>query len=493
MGRRALPTRITSLMVFASCVALWIGSTPAVGDSAARAARAATEGQLSGPVTGGAHGFPQTSAPVDLAAAGYVEHEYFLAGTATAYRKQGTWTENGKWAVHADSTAPYQTRILVRRPAKASDFNGTVVVEWLNVSSKTDVDVDFGFLSQELLRGGYAWVGVSAQEAGIDSTGGGQFGPGALGLRAWDPERYGSLEHPGDQYSYDIFSQAGRAIRTPKGVNPLPGFKVEHLIADGESQSAFRMVTYTNAVQPVANVYDGILIHSRGGDGAPISAAADGAVPTIARVRTDLRAPVFQVLTETDQFGLHEVSQGTISTFPDSRQPDTRLLRTWEIAGTAHADADYLRALSVQGKKQFSGFLDLSAVFDIANNGPQKYVMRDVLRLLRDWVATGSAPPHEKPLETADGAIVRDAHGNALGGVRTPQLDVPIATLTGEGNSLIGKTVPFTPEVLASLYPSHDAYVEAFTQATKRAVAAKVILKDDAADMIDDAKAAKVG
>jgi hypothetical protein len=77
--------------------------------------------------------------------------------------------------------------------------------------------------------------------------------------------------------------------------------------------------------------------------------------------------------------------------------------------------------------------------------------------------------------------------------VRTPQLDVPVATLTGEGNSLIGKTVPFTPEILASLYPTHDAYVNAFEQATKRAVATRVILKNDAPEMISQAQAAKVG
>ena len=251
------------------------------------------------------------------------------------------------------------------------------------------------------------------------------------------------------------------------------------------------MLTYANAVQPIANVYDGILIHSRGGDGAPIS-LADGGVPTVSHVRTDLRVPVFQVLTETDQFGLQAVSQGTVSAFPDSLQPDTKNLRTWEIAGTAHADGDYLRSLSQQGKKQFPGFLDLSAASTIANNGPQKYVMRAVLRHLRDWAAGGTAPTHQKPLEIADGAIVRDAHGNALGGVRTPQLDIPVATLSGEGNSLIGKTTPFPPDVLASLYPSHDAYVKAFTDAAKQAAARGVVLQVDVPEMIDEAKAAKV-
>jgi hypothetical protein len=333
---------------------------------------------------------------------------------------------------------------------------------------------------------------VSAQAAGIDSTGGSQFGPAAVGLKAWDPERYGALHHPGDAYSYDIFSQAGRALRSPQGRRLLGNASVQHVLADGESQSAFRMLTYVNAVQPVAQVYDGILIHSRGGDGAPINDGPDGAVPKVAHVRTDLRTPVFQVLTETDMFGLGEISQGAIADFPPARQPDTKYLRTWEIAGTAHADGDYLRSLSVQGKKQFPGFLDLSGASTIANNGPQKYVMRAVLRALDAWAGSGKAPSHQRALEVANGAIVRDEHGNARGGVRTPQLDVPVATLTGEGNSLIGKTTPFPPDVLASLYADDAAYVKAFEAATAKAKAAGVVLPDDVAEMTERAQEVQI-
>ena len=76
--------------------------------------------------------------------------------------------------------------------------------------------------------------------------------------------------------------------------------------------------------------------------------------------------------------------------------------------------------------------------------------------------------------------------------MRTPQLDIPVATLSGEGNSLIGKTTPFPPDVLASLYPSHDAYVKAFTDAAKQAVARGVVLKADVPEMIDQAKATEV-
>ena len=84
---------------------------------------------------------------------GYTEDEYFVSGDATAYSAKGTLSTDGKWDVAAtDETAPYTTRVVVRRPKDAADFNGTLVVEWLNVSAGRDSDPDFGFLAQELGR-----------------------------------------------------------------------------------------------------------------------------------------------------------------------------------------------------------------------------------------------------------------------------------------------------------------------------------------------------
>ena len=97
-------------------------------------------------------------------------------------------------------------------------------------------------MQEELLRDGYAWVGVGAQAAGVNSP--------RSGLKDWDKARYGSLVHPGDAYSYDIFSQAADALRHPKSPDALGGLAIRKMIATGRSQSAFRLVTYINAVHP---------------------------------------------------------------------------------------------------------------------------------------------------------------------------------------------------------------------------------------------------
>ena len=85
-------------------------------------------GKVQGPVMGGTHGFPQTAAVLDIDAAGYVEEEFLLSGTASSYAPTGDWTADGRWPVRVDGTADYVTRLLVRRPADPDRFNGTVVV-----------------------------------------------------------------------------------------------------------------------------------------------------------------------------------------------------------------------------------------------------------------------------------------------------------------------------------------------------------------------------
>jgi hypothetical protein len=85
--------------------------------------------RVTGPVTGGDPDVPANAMPEPLLKQyHYSEREFFIQGTATAYRPVGTWGENGRWAVAPASTAPYKTRIIVRAPIDPAKFNGTVVV-----------------------------------------------------------------------------------------------------------------------------------------------------------------------------------------------------------------------------------------------------------------------------------------------------------------------------------------------------------------------------
>ncbi|HEX4446543.1 MAG TPA: alpha/beta hydrolase domain-containing protein, partial [Polyangiaceae bacterium] len=303
---------------------------------------------VTGPITGGTMGKPFNAAPLDLASFGYVEEEYFLEGDASAYAYVGTPGSDGVWSIKPTTKAHYKTRMLVRHPSDPAKFNGTVLVEWLNVSGGVDDDAEFSFAHVELLRSGFAYVGVSAQAQGVIG-GGFSLGPaGSEPLVTWDPQRYGSLQHPGDNYSYDMFTQAAEVVRHPGAVKPLGNLTPARLLGDGESQSAFRLVTYVDAIAPTQPVFDGFFIHSRSGGAAELVTAGLTANilggPSLALIRGDLTVPVFQFETETDVLGLI----GGFAPFSTARQPDGPKLHTWEVAGTAHAD-QYLLDYSAQG------------------------------------------------------------------------------------------------------------------------------------------------
>ena len=276
MRRRSAIAIVSVLLVAAACTD--DGGTPSSasdGGVAAPTTTAVPRGELvpvpvvTGPIEGGDRGgTPANPAPPEiLADAGYVEEEFFISGVATAYAPVGQLGEDGMWEVQPATTAPYTTRILVRRPADPAEASGVVGVEWFNVTAGQDADPDFGFLHPEMLEAGDTWVGVSAQFAGVDGPGLGIAieGVTATPLKTADPTRYGPIVHPGDAYSYDIYSQAAQAVRRPNGPDPLGGVPAVHVIAVGESQSAGRLGTYINAVHPIADIYDGFFVHSRFG------------------------------------------------------------------------------------------------------------------------------------------------------------------------------------------------------------------------------------
>jgi hypothetical protein len=474
-------------------------------------AQAATAGaaNVSGPATGGS-GMPSVATTsFNLKDVGYQQSEFFLSGTASRYTPKTFLTNDGKWNVAPTDPQPYTTRLVVYRPIDPKKFNGTVIVEWLNVSGGLDAGPDWVMTHTELVRDGFAWVGVSAQAVGINA------------LKSTDPTRYASLVDPGDSYSYDIYTQAGRAVRDDAR-KVLDGLHPKALIAAGESQSASRMITYIDAVQKTAHVYDGFLVHSRSAGGAPLEGSpppAGGtsppgqpalvAAPIPTAIRDDLSAPVLVVQTETDVYNSNVTA----------RQPDTTKYRLWEVAGTSHYDA-YGLFIGPKDTGNGQGAVQLLASMQAptnepvpgalvcnlpVNTGPAHWVLNAAVYSLNRWVTKGIPPPIAPRLETATISPVvysLDSSGNALGGIRTPQVDVPIAALGGTTNTgappagsfcrLFGTTVPFTTQQLSALYPTHAAFVTKWKQSIDRAVKAGFLLKPDATELENAAENAKI-
>ena len=132
---------------------------------------------LTTPLRDPAHGYPYNSTPLDLAKHAYMEEEFFIEGQASSYN-----TPPGLIGSVKDGNHPFKIRIVVRRPMSATKFNGTVVVEWYNVSQGHDGEYDWFQSAEQMLAGAYAWVGVSNQKVGVNS------------LKEWSPTRYGTLD-----------------------------------------------------------------------------------------------------------------------------------------------------------------------------------------------------------------------------------------------------------------------------------------------------------
>lgn len=452
---------------------------------------------VTGPVTGG-NGTPVLAGTTfDLSSVGYMQTEFFISGNASSFAPAAPLTSDGRWQVAPATSAPYATRMVVDRPADPARFNGTVVVEWLNVSAGADAAPDWIFTHNQLIRDGFAWVGVSAQALGV------------LAGKASDPVRYATLQHPGDSYSYDIYSQAGQAVRD-SAAQVLGGLQPRRVLGEGESQSAFRLTTYIDAVQPLAHEFDGFLVHSRGAGSAALSQLPQADIPTpqVVHFRSDQSVPVLTVETETDLLALGYLAD---------RQDDSRTFRLWEVAGTSHAD-NYIVNVGADdngsgtvGRQAFDAMLDppngairAGITCDAPiNTGEQHYVLDAAQYWLNHWVATGQAPPTAPRLQvdtsTSPASFVLDANGNVKGGVRTPAVDVPIATLSGLGQSgtsfcfLFGTTFPFSAVELAALYPTHGQFVGQWAGAVFSAARAGFIVPSDAAELIAVAGASGVG
>jgi hypothetical protein len=441
----------------------------------------------------------------DLASFGYATDEFFLSGSATSYSLAEPATADGKWNAAPAEKAPFTSRIVVVRPTDPGRFNGSVIVEWLNVTAGTDAAPDWNMTHRELLRSGYAYVAVSAQKVGIE----GAANPGGLAiapaLKKQNPQRYGQLTHPGDAYSFDIYSQAGQLVRTAAASKVLGPLVPKRVLAMGESQSAAFLTTYINAVDPLVKVYDGFLVHSRFG-GAPAlqsSTMSGGAnQPRAIKFRRDLRVPVLAVETETD------VLDGLLAGYSGARQPDHERLRVWEVPGTAHADnysfsVGAMDSGSAPLAKLAAAWAPMSEILGSKlakpiNNAPQHhYVVQNALACLDRWVSEGTAPPSAEPMKLKDGdqgpaAFAVDANGLTAGGVRTPWVDVPVSRLSGTGNSgsplafLVGTSEPFDAATLARLYPAgKKEYLKKFEAALDSAIKAGFILAADRAEILE--------
>ena len=426
---------------------------------------------------------PMSATAVDLAAAGYTAREFYAEGKANRYA--GVGAGSLQTATVLDGGWAYRTRVMVRTPAQKK-FNGTLVVEWTNVT----VGGDFEFASAEastyLLREGYAVAVVSAQRVGVER------------LKTWSPTRYAGLSVDvnacaaagttgtagtslctDDPLSFDIFTQISQALKRNAGGSsaPMPGLVVEDVIAIGQSQSARRLQSYYNGIQPLSGVINGFVYWDLSN-----------------QLRSDLKVPA--ISGQSEALALI-VGPWTTSEFT----------RRWDVAGSTHAslyasqyiDAMVARDQSIVGPSgpiSFTQWIEPTCTtlppFTTVDVG---LVFSNAIDSVRRWIRTGApAAPSINFERDASGVLVRDADGKVKGGIRLAQFTAPTADQKAAPNgtkfpcSISGWHRDYAPSELKALYGDHAKYVAQVTHAMIQAAAAGYILPVDAVAAIRDAE-----
>ena len=93
----------------------------------------------------------------------------------------------------------------------------TVRCCWIgfNVTAQFENAVDTLTAHRFFLREGYAYVHLSAQAAGLCCS--------PLTPKVWDPLRYAALDHPGDDYAFDMVSPDRARLPLTAGDRPDGG------------------------------------------------------------------------------------------------------------------------------------------------------------------------------------------------------------------------------------------------------------------------------
>jgi Alpha/beta hydrolase domain len=420
----------------------------------------------------------------NVAAVGYVAEEYFLSGRTNIYRPVSmadapdvASRDNIKDLGARDfsrqilkSDQPFTTRLIVYRPSEVRHFSGNVIVESLHPTGGGS-SLAWNTLHSFFVANGDAYVGV-------------QHPLTIAGLKAADADRYGALTADDATQLWGMLAQTGAAIKIGVAGSPLRGYGVRHVMLTGYSYTGVATATFANYHHLESKLADGRNVF-------------DAYLPMAdAQYVRPLDVPVMRLNTQSDYNGFGGLN---------NRRSDDNRYRHYEVAGAAHvalpppADAAVAPApaklVAAPGQPHFSA-AECQAGFPKGsrpNDFPLYLVQAAMFANMYEWLDTGRAPPPSAHIETKpDGSTLLDEWGNAKGGVRLPQVSVPVATYgvgSGAACLLFGYTDPFPAARLQMLYGDHRGYLAKVQRSVDGLLADRLILPSGAEKLLTIAAA----
>lgn len=205
------------------------------------------------------------------------------------------------------------------------------------------------------------------------------------------------------------------------------------------------------------------------------------------------------------------------------RPADTEWQKFWFQAGAAHAPLDwehYVWRSDMRDLGQHAPLPDAVNAGCSINRG-EGYAVRSGIHGINRWVRglDGSAeetgpgngadrgrghghgrapdeepnvfiPPSAPRLERDEsGELIRDEDGHALGGIRYPYIEAPVALNTSEGCPLFGSYEPFSSDEILARYPTDRDYESQVETAADAAIQDGFLLADDKKKIMADAEA----
>ncbi|MGV0160302.1 alpha/beta hydrolase domain-containing protein [Mycobacterium colombiense] len=391
----------------------------------------------------------------------YAEAEHLLSGTASCYAGPATGPATAVSYGHR-----YVTRVLARYPKDVSRFSGRVIVEPFNTTYGLDRDALWLHVASLLQAQGDAWIGITVRATS------------AAQLKSYDPLRYADVEIPSNDFVWDLLRAIGALLKEGGEHSPVRHLSVRHVYLGGYSQSGVDTATFAAAFGDGRSTYDGFFPACHAASLTPLAVGERlprfeyGAMPP-------REIPVIEVQPQSDVEGFSAdgfVNPGSASVRRDDSDTPADRFRLYEIAGAPHA----------------------AKIPGCDGNGssfPMSAFVRAALRNLFRWAENGIAPPMAPRIALRVDDVVAEAavdgFGNAIGGVPSPFLDVPIARYEAHSTpgplcKLAGREMPLPHEVLAERYGDVQTYLAEFAISLDEAIRAGFLLKADRAALLKD-------